>query len=86
MFPNLFLILISVSNVIFQIHFGDCGKTYKRRYTRWFGDDGRQGSFIASYALKNYSKWEEKIEKWQKPIIDNPYAKKKNYDSNRDSN
>lgn len=55
-----------------KIHFGDNGQTYKRRYTKWFGSGGDQGPHIAQYALQNYLKWEEEINKWQKPIIDNP--------------
>ncbi|XP_078484409.1 non-lysosomal glucosylceramidase [Ciona intestinalis] len=53
-----------------QIHFGDAGKHYKRRYTRWFNGDNA-GASIAAYALDNYKTWEDKIEAWQRPILDN---------------
>jgi len=40
-----------------------------RFYTRWFGTDGNAASFIASLALKQASRWEELIEKWQQGAL-----------------
>lgn len=44
---------------------------YDRRYSRWFGMDGEAGPRMSSYAATNYRKWEEKIEEWQTPILEN---------------
>uniref|UniRef100_H2YFL4 Glucosylceramidase n=1 Tax=Ciona savignyi TaxID=51511 RepID=H2YFL4_CIOSA len=53
-----------------QIHFGDAGKHYRRRYSRWF-NGSNAGASIASYALHTYPEWEKKIDDWQNPILDN---------------
>ncbi|XP_077988859.1 non-lysosomal glucosylceramidase-like [Glandiceps talaboti] len=52
-----------------KIHFGGKGKTYNRRYTRWFGSEGNAAPSLSSYALKQYPDWERKIEDWQNPIL-----------------
>ncbi|CAK8694587.1 unnamed protein product [Clavelina lepadiformis] len=54
-----------------QIHFGNSNKFYKRRYTRWFGDQGKAGPALAAYSLYHYPTWEEKIHDWQSPILEN---------------
>jgi non-lysosomal glucosylceramidase len=40
-----------------------------RRYTKYYGTDGKNASKIASDAIKNYKQWEQEIEKWQLPVI-----------------
>lgn len=42
-----------------------------RRYSRWFGLDGEAGPRMSSYAAANYSAWEQKIEEWQKTVLQN---------------
>ncbi|KAG8228817.1 hypothetical protein J437_LFUL008313 [Ladona fulva] len=42
--------------------------TYTRYYTKFFGTEGA-GSKLSHFALSNYGKWEEDIEKWQEPIL-----------------
>lgn len=42
-----------------------------RRYSRWFGLDGEAGPRMSSYAAANYRAWEQKIEEWQKPVLQN---------------
>ncbi len=46
------------------------GRAYYRRYTRAYGRDGNAAPTIARDALSNYPAWEEQIEAWQKPILD----------------
>ncbi|XP_022092743.1 non-lysosomal glucosylceramidase-like [Acanthaster planci] len=53
-----------------RIHFKGNGHSYNRRYTRWFGHDGKAAIKLCSYALRSYSRWEKAIESWQKPILD----------------
>ncbi|KAL3828367.1 hypothetical protein ACJIZ3_017169 [Penstemon smallii] len=45
------------------------GKTYHRRYTRYYGTSETAAKDLVHDALTNYSKWEEDIEKWQNPIL-----------------
>jgi len=47
------------------------GTGWYRRYTKFYGREGTSARLIAREALLNYPKWEEKIEAWQKPILDN---------------
>ncbi|XP_064607909.1 non-lysosomal glucosylceramidase-like [Liolophura sinensis] len=54
------------------IHFGANGKRYARRYTRWFGTEGNASPDLARHCFKHYPFWEEKIEAWQSPILQNP--------------
>ncbi|KAI0227691.1 Non-lysosomal glucosylceramidase [Lamellibrachia satsuma] len=55
------------------IHFGGRENTYARRYTRYFGHKGDASASLASYALSQYPIWEDKINKWQKPILDSSH-------------
>jgi non-lysosomal glucosylceramidase len=48
------------------------GAGYYRRCTRFFGRDGDQAPAIACRALADYPSWEQQIEAWQKPILDDP--------------
>ncbi|XP_066273530.1 non-lysosomal glucosylceramidase-like isoform X1 [Branchiostoma lanceolatum] len=49
---------------------GSC-RTYKRWYTRWFGEDGTAAPKLAAYTVSHYPEWERTIEEWQRPILDN---------------
>ncbi len=46
------------------------GKSAFRRYTDFFDRDGRNAWAIAQTALENYATWQEKIQTWQQPILD----------------
>lgn len=47
------------------------GKSYHRRYTRYYGTSQRAAEDLVHDALTNYKRWEEEIEKWQNPILKN---------------
>ncbi|XP_042394104.1 non-lysosomal glucosylceramidase-like [Zingiber officinale] len=47
------------------------GCTYNRRYTKFYGTSERSAINLVHDALKNYKWWEEEIEKWQNPILQN---------------
>eukprot|EP01135_Chromosphaera_perkinsii_P000651 Nk52_evm18s147 gene=Nk52_evmTU18s147 len=46
--------------------------SHLRWYTKFFGSDGMHGPEIACYAFASYKDWEEKIEKWQAPVLTDP--------------
>ncbi|XP_056317295.1 non-lysosomal glucosylceramidase [Danio aesculapii] len=52
-----------------KITFGSRERTYVRRYTRYYGTKGDAAPSMSHYALTHYSKWEESIEEWQRPIL-----------------
>lgn len=43
-----------------------------RRYTRFFGSDGKAISALCSHGLNSHYLWEKKIEEWQLPILSHP--------------
>lgn len=43
---------------------------YYRRYTDFFGRDGKNAWAIARTALQNYHNWQQQITSWQQPILD----------------
>lgn len=43
-----------------------------RWYTKWFDKSKLDGTVLCLYTLENRAKWEEAINKWQKPILDDP--------------
>ncbi|GAB4844094.1 hypothetical protein Ancab_014058 [Ancistrocladus abbreviatus] len=45
------------------------GSSYYRRYTKFYGTSERAAEDLVHYALTNYKRWEEEIEKWQCPIL-----------------
>ncbi|KAJ7942511.1 Non-lysosomal glucosylceramidase [Quillaja saponaria] len=45
------------------------GNTFPRRYTKFYGTSDRAALDLAHDALTNYKRWEEEIEKWQSPIL-----------------
>lgn len=46
------------------------GKTYHRRYTKFYGTQGNAAASIARDAILEHTNWEHKIEEWQRPILD----------------
>lgn len=46
------------------------GITYKRRYTDFFGVNGKNAGNIATTALQEYQNWLSQIQAWQQPIIE----------------
>ncbi|RMD71235.1 MAG: bile acid beta-glucosidase [Cyanobacteria bacterium J149] len=46
------------------------GITYYRRYTDFFGRNGRNAWAIVRTALKHHDMWQNRIKEWQKPILD----------------
>ncbi|XP_045109559.1 non-lysosomal glucosylceramidase-like isoform X1 [Portunus trituberculatus] len=52
-----------------QIVFKSKGVTHTRRYTRWFGEELTAAQEMAAYALHHYSRWEDDIEAWQNPVL-----------------
>lgn len=45
------------------------GKSYRRRYTKYYGTSERAAQDLVHDALKKYKHWEEEIERWQNPIL-----------------
>ncbi|MBD2430674.1 MULTISPECIES: GH116 family glycosyl hydrolase [Fischerella] len=46
------------------------GINYNRRYTDFFGNDGKNAWAIALIALQQYQDWQAQIQAWQQPILD----------------
>ncbi|XP_004301796.1 PREDICTED: non-lysosomal glucosylceramidase [Fragaria vesca subsp. vesca] len=46
------------------------GKTYYRRYTKFFGTHGNAAANIAHDAILEHHNWESQIEAWQRPILE----------------
>ncbi|MGK7952814.1 MAG: GH116 family glycosyl hydrolase [Xenococcaceae cyanobacterium] len=46
------------------------GREYYRRYTDFFGRSGKNAWSIVRTALKHSDLWQEKIQTWQKPILE----------------
>ncbi|GLT77209.1 hypothetical protein SLA2020_488170 [Shorea laevis] len=46
------------------------GKTYHRRYTKFYGTNGVAAANIAHDAILEHGQWESKIEAWQRPILE----------------
>ncbi|KAL0365786.1 UNVERIFIED_CONTAM: Non-lysosomal glucosylceramidase [Sesamum radiatum] len=46
------------------------GKTYHRRYTKFYGINGDAATRIACDAILEHAKWEHQIEEWQRPILE----------------
>ncbi|CAI9117799.1 OLC1v1019284C2 [Oldenlandia corymbosa var. corymbosa] len=46
------------------------GKSYNRRYTKYYGTSRRAAVDLVHDALTNYKLWEEEIERWQTPILE----------------
>ncbi|KAL8162878.1 hypothetical protein V2J09_014367 [Rumex salicifolius] len=46
------------------------GSYYYRRYTKYYGRSERAAKELVHYALTHYKRWEEEIEKWQRPILE----------------
>lgn len=52
-----------------KIMFGSREREHLRRYTRYFGTAGDMCPSLSHYALTHYKQWEQSIEEWQKPIL-----------------
>lgn len=52
------------------VNFNNNSKKYSRYYTKYFGKSGETGPKIADYSLQNGSKWEQQIDNWQRPILE----------------
>ncbi|CAM8982136.1 unnamed protein product [Rhodiola kirilowii] len=48
----------------------DNGKTYNRRYTKFYGTYGNAASKIANDAIIAHNEWESLIEAWQRPVLE----------------
>ncbi|XP_044490658.1 non-lysosomal glucosylceramidase-like [Mangifera indica] len=46
------------------------GKTYYRRYTKFYGTQGDAAASIAHDAILEHGNWESQIEAWQRPILE----------------
>ncbi|CAO2829899.1 unnamed protein product [Amaranthus hypochondriacus] len=46
------------------------GRTYHRRYTKFYGTSGNAAADIAHDAIRDQKHWESQIEAWQKPILE----------------
>lgn len=53
-----------------EINFFKNTKKYWRYYTKYFARTGESGPAICEYALQNFSKWEQLIDAWQRPILE----------------
>ena len=54
-----------------KVRFGAQGKEHERFYTRhWKEEDGPVGPRMCQHALTSYQSWEEKIEAWQEPVLE----------------
>ncbi|KAG2726577.1 hypothetical protein I3760_01G119000 [Carya illinoinensis] len=45
------------------------GSSYHRRYTKFYGTSERAALNLVHDALTNYKRWEEQIENWQSPVL-----------------
>ncbi|XP_059653644.1 uncharacterized protein LOC132300536 isoform X1 [Cornus florida] len=52
-----------------QVNFTS-GRTYHRRYTKFYGTHGDAAANIARDAILEHSHWESQIEAWQRPILE----------------
>ncbi|XP_074294419.1 uncharacterized protein LOC141622273 [Silene latifolia] len=46
------------------------GRTYHRRYTKFYGTTGNTAADIAHDAIVAHAQWESEIEAWQRPILE----------------
>lgn len=46
------------------------GRTYHRRYTKFYGTSGNAAADIAHDAIIDHQHWESQIEAWQRPILE----------------
>ncbi|KAM0977475.1 hypothetical protein ACFX13_020580 [Malus domestica] len=46
------------------------GKTYHRRYTKFYGTHGEAAANIAHDAILEHRHWESQIEAWQRPVLE----------------
>ncbi|KAJ7946546.1 Non-lysosomal glucosylceramidase [Quillaja saponaria] len=46
------------------------GRTYHRRYTKFYGTNGDAAANIAHDAILEHGEWEAQIEEWQRPVLE----------------
>ncbi|KAM9717106.1 LOW QUALITY PROTEIN: non-lysosomal glucosylceramidase [Menidia menidia] len=51
------------------VSFGSREREHVRRYARFFGSKGDACPSLCHHALTHYTQWEERIEEWQRPIL-----------------
>ncbi|TKR93153.1 hypothetical protein L596_007658 [Steinernema carpocapsae] len=54
------------------VEFGSKKRTFRRRYTRFYGTEPEVAQKISCHALTSYNLWEQKIVDWQKPVLSHP--------------
>jgi len=52
-----------------RVQFAAKENVYTRRYVRLFDEGITSSPLLCAYTLRNYPQWEQKIEKWQQPIL-----------------
>lgn len=52
------------------VNFHNKTKEYSKYYTKYFGKSGDAGPVISDYALQHFSHWENLIDEWQRPILE----------------
>uniref|UniRef100_A0A914WLT6 Glucosylceramidase n=1 Tax=Plectus sambesii TaxID=2011161 RepID=A0A914WLT6_9BILA len=53
------------------VRFGGKKRLYKRRYAHFLGTEPDAAKDLARRALISYADWEQKIEQWQAPVLEN---------------
>ncbi|CAF1053763.1 unnamed protein product [Adineta steineri] len=53
-----------------EVKFGLGQKLYSKWYTKWFDKSTLNGTVLCLYTMNNRLAWEEAIDKWQKPVLD----------------
>lgn len=53
-----------------QVQFFYKARQHYRYYTKFFGRSGEAGPAICEHALQSYPRWEQQIDAWQRPILD----------------
>ena len=69
--PNEEIIIPIVISWDFPVVRFNSGTEWWKKYTEYFSRNGNNSFKIAKEALNNYKKWEEKIDEWMNPVINN---------------
>lgn len=64
-FARYFKTFNDVIHFFFHLH-----ATTIRYYTKYFGIKNDAGPLICEHALQSYGKWEQLIDEWQRPILE----------------
>ncbi|KAK0424377.1 hypothetical protein QR680_008645 [Steinernema hermaphroditum] len=54
------------------VEFGTGNRKFRRRYTRFYGEEPEVAEQLSHHALKSYKEWEQRIDGWQNPILTHP--------------